>query len=434
VSDEGGSFESSLSGAAIAIAQAWSDGLDLAALVRVQVADLAESDVVVDLVALGKAAPEMSAAASAVLGARVGRRFVACDVSTTGQSGDVVVTGEHPVPGLGSLEAGRRLLEFLDSPGDATLTLFLVSGGASSICVAPVPPVTLGDLEAVWNRALALGWDITRLNRARAAMSALGGGAVLRRARTPRSRSLVMVDNVVGGAPWVASGLTFDYRPSRLARRRLRASLGPLEPDLARRLGDAMRSRAALVRTPPKAVHENRVLVEPRAAVAGVAAKARQRSMSVEDMGSVIGDVAEVVGAMARRLRDASDDPVCFVGIGEVTVRVEGAGRGGRCQEFASRMAEVLAGLGRPGACVALATDGRDFLEGVAGAWSDDTTVSRLAQRGTDLGGLLARHDVHDALEGVGQLIAGQRTGWNLCDVYVVALGTRPPATSNATA
>ncbi len=432
MSDEDANFASSLSGAAIAIARAWSDGLDLTALVRVQVADLAESDVVVDLVALGKAAPEMSAAASAVLGARVGRRFVACDVTTTSQPGDVVVVGEHPVPGPGSLEAGRQLLEFLDAPGDAALTLFLVSGGASCICVAPVPPVTLGDLEAVWHRALALGWDITRLNHARAAMSALGGGAVLRRVRTPRSRSLVMVDNVVGGAPWVASGLTYDYRPSRLARRRLRARLGSLEPDLARRIGDAVRSRAALVRTPPRAVHENRVLVEPSAAVAGVSAKAREESMSVEDMGEVVGDVVEVVETWARRLRDASDESVCFVGIGEVTVRVEGLGRGGRCQEFAARVAGVLAGLGRPGACVALATDGRDFLEDVAGAWSDDTTVRRLSQRGTDLGEVLARHDVHGALDGLGQLIAGERTGWNLCDVYVVAL--EPRTSSNVTA
>jgi glycerate 2-kinase len=423
--------ESSLSGDAIAIARAWREGLDLTALIGAQVADLAGPSGV-DLVALGKAAPEMAAAATAALGARVRRRFIASDTFMTGDPRDVVVTGEHPVPGPGSAEAGRRLLEFLDTSSDVELTLFLISGGASSICVAPVAPLALADLGVVWDRALALGWDITRLNHVRAATSALGGGAVLRRVRTGQSRSLVMVDNVVAGARWVASGLTFDYRPSRLARRRLRRNLGLLDPDVARRIGDAMRGRAALMRRTIASRHENRVLVEPQAALIGVADEARRRGLSIEVMDDVSGDIMDVVEQWADRLNTAPDESACFAGVGEVTVRVQGSGRGGRCQEFALRLAPVLSDLGRPGVCVALATDGRDFLEDVAGAWTDESTVRRLAGRGDDVGRVLARHDANGALGALGQVIEGGRTGWNLCDVYVVVLGPRPTPAKGA--
>jgi len=44
------------------------------------------------------------------------------------------VIGEHPRPGLGSLMAGERLVEFLEGSKNAECTIFLISGGASSLC------------------------------------------------------------------------------------------------------------------------------------------------------------------------------------------------------------------------------------------------------------------------------------------------------------
>lgn len=412
---------------AIAIAGAWRDRLDLAALTRAQLGDLGDLARGVDVVALGKAAPEMADAASSVLGAAVRRRFLATEEAVAPAPGDVVAVGEHPVPGAGSAAAGRLLIEFLDAAGDADLTLFLVSGGASSLCAAPAPPLTVGDLRVVWDRALAQGWDITRLNRARAALSAIGGGAVLRRVRTARSRALVMVDNVGGGAPWVASGLTYEFAPSALERRAILEDLGPLDAHRGDAFARALEWRARYVEGAPACPHENRVVAEPRDALGAVLGEARSRGFEVRSMELVGGDVAAVVAQWADALRAAPAGPLVVAGAGEVTVRVAGAGRGGRCQEFALRMADVLAGLGRPGAAVARASDGRDFLAGVGGAWSDEGTLERLARRGGVASDLVEAHDTHDALAGLGQLLAGGRTGWNLCDLYVVALGAVRP-------
>ncbi|MDE3065017.1 MAG: DUF4147 domain-containing protein, partial [Acidobacteriota bacterium] len=187
---------------ALEVAQSWRAALDLDALIAPHVADLTGA---VDLVAIGKAAPEMCGAASRLLGQRVRRRFVVSDVPAESDPGVLALIGEHPVPGRHSEEAGYRLFEFLERTDGADTTVFLVSGGASSVCVAPAPPITLEDLAAVFREALALGWDVTRLNHLRAATSLIGGGAVLRRVRSARSRSLIMVDNALEGAPWVAS-------------------------------------------------------------------------------------------------------------------------------------------------------------------------------------------------------------------------------------
>ncbi len=402
-------------------------GLNAIDLTRAQLADLDGKTIGVDVVALGKAAPEMADAASSVLD-NVRRRLVVSEISTHAGSHGASLAGEHPVPGSGSVEAGKRLLDFLAAPTDAEVTLFCVSGGASSLCVVPAPPLGLDDLAVIWRRALVQGWDITRLNTVRAATSAIGGGAILRRVRTPRSRSLVMVDNVAGGAAWVASGLTYDFKPSAAERDEVVRALGALPEGVAERLGAGLEARAALMGEPIATAHENRVLVEPGAALEELLDTAVRRGLATRSMGAVSGDVDEVVSAYARALAEAPDGEVCVAGVGEVTVRVSGDGTGGRCQEFALRMGEVLAGLDRPGACVALATDGRDFVEGVGGAWSDEATTARLAARGLDVGVVLGRHDAHRALAALGQLMPGGRTGWNLCDLYVVVLAPRGAA------
>ena len=427
------SIEDSPLSEAMFLATSWRESLSVIDLTRARLGDFDGTPTPFDVVALGKAAPEMADAVSSVLSS-VRRRFIVSEIAVVAGPDDVCLAGEHPVPGPGSELAGRRILDFLAAPGDAGVTLFCVSGGASSLCVAPAPPLDPDDLAVIWDRAVEKGWDITRLNRARAATSLISGGAVLRHVRTPRSRSLVMVDNVVGGAAWVASGLTYEFRPTAAERGEIVTELGPLPERIERRFAAGLSRRDDLMAGPVTTDHENRVLVEPDAALAQLRQTAQRRGLATHSMGMISDDVESVVSDFARVLTEAPLGEFCVAGVGEVTVRVSGDGSGGRCQEFALRMGEILAGLGRPGACVALATDGRDFIEGVGGAWSDETTPARLAALGVDVRSTIERHDAHDALAAVGQLVQGGRTGWNLCDLYVVVLGPGSPVETRSAA
>ncbi len=74
---------------------------------------------------------------------------------------------------------------------------------------------------------------------------------------------------------------------------------------------------------------------------------------------------------------------------------------------------------------VARATDGRDFVRGIAGGWTDGETLRRARERGIDFSSVVRDHDSYSALFELGQLIPGGRTGWNLCDVYLTLVGAR---------
>ena len=405
---------------ALALAEAWSHGLNLTALVRGALAELPAG--ACDVVAIGKAAEEMARAAVEVLATRAARVLVVTETPPErGGVGEVWV-GNHPVAGAASVAAGRRLVEFLDQSIGATSTVFLVSGGASSLCVDPAPPMGLDDLAEVWRLALGAGLNITQLNRLRASTSLIAGGAVLRRVRTAYSRTLVMVDNVVSGAPWVASGLTYEYAPSRDDFGRVLEQMTPRTSPLGRVMVEAYERRALTMAVPAPSRHDNVVIAEPALMLERTLSAARRAHYGVVSFGAALhGDVETVVDEWANTLRDAviARSPVCLVGVGEVTVRVGVAGRGGRCQEFAWRMAPVLAALARPAIFVARASDGRDFVEGVAGAWTDSTSFERARALGLDWADIAARHDSGSGLVALGQLLEGAHTGWNLCDLYL---------------
>ncbi|MHB8378990.1 MAG: DUF4147 domain-containing protein [Acidimicrobiales bacterium] len=416
---------SGLLGDAHAISVQWLNELDVASLTerRLSASGLLAPDVTVDVIAIGKASREMGDAAASVLGEALRRRLTICDeasVVTRARTPGVVV-GEHPIPGDGSLRAGAALLTFLDAPTRADCTLFLLSGGASSLCVVAQSPMTLEDLRGVWDAAVASGVDVTTLNQLRASTSVIAGGGVLRRVRTTRSRSLILVDNVISGPAWVASGMTYDYRPSGVEVTSLLERVGLVATPLGERVlaSSRNRDRSMTARTTD---HHNEVLAEPSMMLAVAVAEARRRGYRVADMGSrVHGDVADVSEEWSRALRaeSSSSDAVAMLGVGEVTVKVRGAGTGGRCQEFAWLMAERLAHLDRGAVFLARASDGRDYVEGVGGAWVDHSTMERARRRGVDWSIVTRANDTHTALGALGQLLDGAHTGWNLCDLYV---------------
>jgi len=414
---------------ALAISGAWSGALNLRELIEKEIRSSRLAASSLDVVAVGKAAREMASATRDLLGPLVQRQLVIVDEGPAfSLDSDVeFIIGEHPLPGLGSLLAGERLVEFLASPTNADCTLFLISGGASSLCALPQIPMDLRGLHELFAVVLEAGADITTLNQLRAASSRIAGGAILRGVETPNSLALIMVDNVVSGERWVASGLTFDYLPSLDEVRSLLESLGIVRGPLGAKILDACARRSDVMSEALRTVHENRVIAEPARVAAAATQEAIRRGYRVFDLGSSLhGDVQDLVKSMTEQLSGVTENgPFCVLGVGEVTVRVRGSGVGGRCQEFAWRMAEVLDGHKRDAITVARSTDGRDFVKGIAGGWSDNETLRRARERGLDFSTVVSDSDSYSALHALGQVIDGGRTGWNLCDVYLVAVGAR---------
>jgi hydroxypyruvate reductase len=82
-------------------------------------------------------------------------------------------------------------------------------------------------------------------------------------------------------------------------------------------------------------------------------------------------------------------------------------------------MMGAMAELDREAVFVASSTDGRDFVDGVAGAFATRESLASATALGVDWSQVAERNDSYHGHRALGQLLDGGHTGWNLCDLYV---------------
>jgi hydroxypyruvate reductase len=126
-----------------------------------------------------------------------------------------------------------------------------------------------------------------------------------------------------------------------------------------------------------------------------------------------LGRMHDIAGAPAGRL--------CVLSSGETTVRVIGAGRGGRNQEFALAAAEGLANWNGAVALASAGTDGIDGPTDAAGAIADSTTIARAqALNLQPPDHYLNANDSYTFFHALGDLVQTGRTDTNVGDLQVL--------------
>jgi hydroxypyruvate reductase len=366
-------------------------------------------DAPVYVIALGKAAVPMAQGALDVLGGRIAAALV-----VTKDAGGIelpwpVLEAGHPRPDERSLDAGRRLLEFVGRLPQAARVLVLLSGGASALVEHLPPGVTLADLRRVTDWLLASGLDITAMNRIRKRLSLVKGGRLAVRLAGRETRCLAISDvpgddpRAIGSGPLTAEG-------------------GGEEP---RGLPEFV--RALLARAPPLPQANDpcfrtvryEIIARLEDARRAAAQAARRRGVEAMLEGEFVsGEAAQAGERLAGRLL-AAPPGVLHVWGGETTVVLpENPGRGGRNQNLALAAARALSGRDAV-ALLAAGTDGSDGPTGDAGALVDGGTVARGEAQGFDARAALARADAGTFLEASGDLVHTGPTGTNVMDLVL---------------
>ena len=392
------------------------------------------------LVAVGKAAPAMAAAACELLFNSPAAAVAIHPPGVPGTNrlaslGIEALEADHPVPTGRNIEAAARVARaVVFMPTDGTL-LVLLSGGASALLTLPADGLTLGDLAAVTRALLLAGAPIDELNAVRKHCERLKGGGLVRLASPRAVHALILSDvvgdrlDVIGSGPTAPDPTTYADALAVLERRGAlgvsRAVTDHLRRGVAGQLPETLKPG-----DPALALARNTIIGRNETALRAAEhhlASGGFNIIAVER--EVTGEAAEVGRALARRLRAVpdADRPACILLGGETTVTVgEAAGVGGRNQELALAAAVELDGDPSLGV-LAFATDGRDGPTDAAGAFVTGATAAAARERGLDLALALREHDSHPTLDGLGCLIRTGPTGTNVNDVAVgYALRTGP--------
>ena len=377
-----------------------------------------ESTARVAVIAIGKAATPMAAAAASALPPKaiaVGL-VVTKDGHAEGHdlSGYEVLETSHPVPDSRCADAGRRVLEIAAQSSGPDLLLVLLSGGASSLVSLPPEGVRQEDLSTMNELLLASGADIRELNTVRKHVSQISGGRLAAHAHAKRIAVLAISDvpgdslDVIGSGPCAADPTRYEDETIRGHLLRGRDGKEPESPKPADEVFERVRHRI---------VASNEVA---RSAAIEEAGRLGARTVS---LGECIAGEARLVAKqiVACAIDESGDVPTCLVAGGESVVKIEGAGIGGRNQELALAAAIAMEGSELAGAVVlAAGTDGTDGPTEAAGAWADAGTAGRGRSRGLDIAAFLADNDSNSFFREEGGLFATGPTGTNVMDLVIV--------------
>ncbi|HZP45685.1 MAG TPA: DUF4147 domain-containing protein [Candidatus Binataceae bacterium] len=381
------------------------------------------------MLAVGKAAPGMAAAAARIVGTRLRDGLVIAPhgVPTAPLPPGVrSLWASHPLPDAASEAAGRTALEFVAQTPSHELLLFLLSGGASALMAVPAAGISLTDKVAVSAALMRTEAPIAELNAVRKHLSELKGGGLLRRLPTgARMLSLILsdvIDNdlaVIGSGPAVADPTTFADAVTILKRRKVwgrapEAVRARLERGMAGELPETLKEG-----DPRLASVTNVIVGDVAAALQAIAAVAEQLGYAVTIGPRLRGEAEKLGGELGRRLLAVDHPPACLIAGGEPVVTVSGNGKGGRAQHCALAIAVELAGAQRQVMALVAGSDGIDGPTDAAGAIVTPASVARAREAGIDPHAALRRCDSYNVFAALGDLLVIGPTGTNVGDLFI---------------
>lgn len=363
------------------------------------------------LVAVGKAAWRMAAAAKDALGERIESGIVITKYGHVQSPIPGIVCREagHPVPDENSFSATREALALTDGLTSEDTVLFLLSGGGSALFEDPLVPAE--ELQDITQQFLACGADIVEINTIRKRISAVKGGRFALHCAPAQVYAVILSDIVGDPVDMIASGpVTPDSTTC--------ADAHAVAEKYSLRLSE--KARKLIAQETPKELGGVTVKItgSVRELCAAAANACRERGYEPEILTECETGIAREVGAklaaLAKQNAD-TDTPRAYILGGETVVRLTGKGKGGRNQELALSAAEEIAGFDNI-TVFSVGSDGTDGPTDAAGGIADGGTASRLAAAGQSIPEVLADNDAYHALQATGDLIITGPTGTNVND------------------
>ncbi len=400
---------------------------------RLDIDDLIIGDRVINLtnkdircIAVGKASVPMAQAIDELFGSRISQGLV---VTKYNHLKDIkfpanweTIESAHPIPDELSLAAGDRVLELLKGCTDRTLVIACISGGASSLVVAPhnwnalnelltnqpttdishetqqlirttlasqsvdlnavnhQKNISLAALQAISRALLGCGLSIEQINAVRSRIDRLKGGGLVARVGAGKVIGLILSDVIGDPIESIASGLTNHPNADNIF------------------VGNNLQACEAV----KQAIDEEGEYTA-QIVMTNLQGEARVRGVEI-----------------AQRIITEPSRTVLIYG-GETTVNLPEncTGIGGRNTELGLAAAIELAEHNVPAWVITLATDGTDGPTNAAGAKVNEQTLARAVALGLNAKQALARHDSYPFFRELGDLHLIGATGTNVADITI---------------
>lgn len=394
-----------------------------------------------NIIAFGKAAPAMAQAVTDHCGQVLANGIVITKYGHVKNAAEIrgvqIFQAAHPVPDEKGLKATREVLKLLENSDERSLTACLISGGGSSLLVAPYPGISLKDKQETTELLLRSGADIYETNTVRKHISHVKGGRLAVMAYPSRIESLILSDvlgdrlDVIASGPTVPDETTFADALGVIEKYRITNDVPANVLDLFKRGVRGLIPETPKQGNPIFCGVNNRIIGNSMKAIKAAKEKAQELGFDATIIDTKIhGEARETGRRLAREVlvakkelieKQGHNKPVCLISGGETTVTVQGRGTGGRNMELALAFAIELEGESGI-TFLSAGTDGGDGPTDAAGAIVDSFTVSKGQIAGIDPCKYLQDNDSYSYFTKTNELFITGPTGTNVMDLQIAIL------------
>lgn len=374
----------------------------------------------ITIIAVGKAACKMAAAAEKMLGGKIKQGLI---VTKYGHSADYsgalnIIEAGHPVPDENSVKGADAAVGLVCGLTNQDTVLFLLSGGGSALFEKPLIPFEM--VQDITKQLLACSADIVEINTIRKRLSGVKGGRFSLLCSPARVVSIILSD-VIGYKPdMIASGPTVQDTSCC-------ESALTIAEKYSLKLTDEVK-KLLHIETPRQLKNCEMHII---GSVRQLCERAKKECEALGYKSEILTDslscsarsAGEFLAAIARYHRVGSERRAYILG-GETVVNVKGCGLGGRNQELALAAAQGIAGIDNA-AIFSVGSDGTDGPTDAAGGYVDGATKEILLSKGIRISDVLENNDSYNALKECGGLIFTGPTGTNVNDLTVLLIGSK---------
>ncbi|MCJ7509231.1 MAG: glycerate kinase [candidate division Zixibacteria bacterium] len=385
------------------------------------------------VVGAGKASAKMAKGVEEVLGRKIDSGIVITRYSYLSKLRRIrLIQAGHPLPDKNGLRGTKKIIQLLKKTKEKDLVICLISGGGSSLLVAPVPRVSLEDKRKTTDLLLRCGANIVEINAIRKHLSRIKGGNLAQLAYPAKVVSLILSDvpndrmDVIASGPTVADRSNF-YQCLKIIRKYDLSRKIPTSVDryLKSSLG-SKRNETPKPGSPFFKRVQNLIIGSNLLALKGCKEKAERLRFKTHLISKpIVGDNIRAAikhTELAFRIKKEGKPisaPACIISGGETTVKVRGGGLGGRNQEFVL-VCGKNAGKMKKFLILSASTDGTDGPTDAAGAFCDESTMKKAKAKGLDADEFLKNNDSYNFFKKAGGLIKIKPTGTNVMDIHLI--------------
>ena len=318
----------------------------------------------------------------------------------------------HPIPNKYSVRAVKAILKFLKQRQCTDFIIFLVSGGGSSLVSIP-EGITLNEKKIVTDLLLKSGADIHEINCIRKHLSKIKGGKMAEHLSCD-AVSLVMSDVVGDDLSVIASGATYcDHSTFNDAKKTLEkyGLKKSIPQNVLQRIKLGMTGKVP--ETPKSPKMPNYTIASNKDCLHAMVKKAKSLGLKTKVVYPVTGDVKYAAKKLVKLI--LNDSKSCLIFGGETTVRVTGAGKGGRNQELVLHVLDEIQKLNKKITIASIGTDGKDGNTNACGA-----IVSSSESKLKDIRDFLQNNDSYYFFKKHGGLMFTGPTHTNLMDIGII--------------